>query len=99
MCGINFSYQRVFRSVIVIDNARYHNKTVPGKERSTTAWRVAVTKSGLTERNINCYANSTKSELLQIVAANPTEKMYETEHQAVNSGKDINIDLDEEADQ
>lgn len=55
------------RSVIVIDNAKYHSRITPESKTPTTAWRKAEIQRWLLERNVTYDEKNTKPILLQKV--------------------------------
>ena len=55
------------RSVVVIDNAKYHSRITPESKTPTTAWRKAEIQRWLLERNVTYDEKNTKPILLQKV--------------------------------
>ena len=64
-------------SVIVLDNAKYHNAVV--EKQPTTSTRKAHIQAWLQKHNISYDDSMLKSELLQLVKCNSIPTVYKTD--------------------
>ena len=74
-------------SVIVVDNAKYHNSVV--ERQPTTNTRKADIQAWLQKRNIPFSDGMVKSELLQLVRMNPQRTIYKTDTVAEAAGHSV----------
>ena len=73
-------------SCIIIDNASYHNKRVPGTETPTTAWRKDQIRAWLDAQNIKCDQRMLKQELYAVAKMHKTPIKYLTDQIAEAAG-------------
>ena len=73
-------------SVIVIDNASYHNIRVPETAQPKSNCRKQVIIDWLTERSINIPANSRCSDLKGLINQNKPKPVYITDSLAGEQG-------------
>ena len=67
------------KSVVLIDNAKYHTRQTDESKKPTTAWRKDRIKDWLDERNIQYDGKDTKPVLLQKSKEMFVPKKYELE--------------------
>ena len=74
------------RSVVVLDNAPYHNARTPESCNPTTAWKKADIQAWLSKRNIKFRSDLVKPELLAIAGRNKVDPVYKTDELAEKLG-------------
>ena len=83
------------KSVVVIDNARYHSRLTEDSKRPATNWRKAAIQQWLTEKGVTFDKKDTIPILLQKREMVPIIKKYvleeETKKYCLESGKHIEI--------
>ena len=73
-------------SLIVLDNASYHNAIAEGTKSPVMKDRKAVMVAWLQEKQIPFTGNMTKPELYEIIKQKKPAKVYETDIRAANAG-------------
>ena len=66
-------------SVVVLDNAPYHNARTPESCNPTIAWAKADIHTWLSKRNIKFIEDLVKPELLSIAGCNRVDPVYKTD--------------------
>ncbi|KAJ8317360.1 hypothetical protein KUTeg_005264 [Tegillarca granosa] len=83
------------KSVIVLDNASYHNLRVPGTESPTSSWKKCDIANWLTKINITYPKKCLKQELYTIANRLPIE--YLTDKTAKENDSDTDSDSESES--
>ena len=78
-------------SVIVLDNAKYHNKVTLDTRSPTASWRKHEIQDWLNKKGIIFSTDEIKAELLQKVKVANIVKVYETDETAGNAGHGISV--------
>lgn len=77
------------KSVLVVDNALYHNSVSEDTRNPTTSWRKAQIQDWLRSRNIAFAPGHLKVELLEIAKRHRVEGAYLTDIAVAETGRNI----------
>ena len=78
-------------SVVVLDNAPYHNARTDESRNPTTSWKKGDIQTWLSKHNINFDQKMLKPELLEIAGRHKVLPVYQTDVLAASTNKDIKV--------
>ena len=78
-------------SVVVLDNAPYHNARTDDSRNPTTSWKKVDIQTWLSDHNIQFEQTMLKPELLEIAARHKVLPVYKTDVLAARANKDIKV--------